>query len=249
MAKKSEERAVLQEAKAAEEWMKTLLDMGLCERLCEVRREFGEAVIKKSGINPHAEFMYFELKDIVPTAQELFEKYRLLFITNFHDGEATGKVVKIDDPFEESIIFSIPIVTIAEPSKYRMNEVQAMGAMVTYYRRYLYMLCLDLVERDQIDGEGNTEEPVVQEKKPKKAGKKTKEERNEIKEELTGADEAPDELQIEALKAALKKLLAADPEQEDFVNQLALQTKGFTVNLTKKNVEEIITHINSVLES
>ena len=128
--------------------------MNVWEKLSAVRIEFYEAGAKKSGKNLHAEFMYFELKDIVPIAEPLFKKYGLLFVPTFLDGNATALIVNTDKP-EEHLNFHIPLVFIAEPGKFRMNEVQGVGAVVTYYRRYLYMMVLDLVESDGFDNQNN----------------------------------------------------------------------------------------------
>ena len=49
----------------------------------------------------------------------------------------------------------IPLQFITEPGKFRMNEVQGVGAAVTCYRRYLHEIVLDLVEADSFDGESN----------------------------------------------------------------------------------------------
>ena len=49
------------------------------------------------------------------------------------DGNAVADIVNTENP-EEHTCFSIPLQFIAEPSKFRMKEVQGVGAAVTYYR-------------------------------------------------------------------------------------------------------------------
>ena len=95
-------------------------------KLLKVRSEFYAEGAKKTGKNLHAEFKYFELEDIVPVAAPIFAKYGLLLIPTFVEGNAVAKVVNIDDP-EETICFTIPLQFIAEPAKFRMNEVQGVG--------------------------------------------------------------------------------------------------------------------------
>lgn len=224
--------------------------MNVWAKLLAVRSEFYAAGAKKTGKNLHAEFKYFELEDIVPVAAPIFAKYGLLLVPTFVDGNAVAKVVNIDDP-EETISFNIPLQFIAEPAKFRMNEVQGVGAVVTYYRRYLYMVVLDLVESDGFDGQ----KPVSDdgEGAPPPAPKKTTKpvtaaERETIKGELTDADGNADQLQIDGLKAALKKLMELDPEQENFVQEIAVKTESFT-KITKANCEALINGVNEMISA
>ena len=206
--------------------------MNVWQKLLMVRMAFLATGTKKSGKNLHAEFTYFELVDIVPQAETLFAQYGLLMIPTFQGDEAANAtLVNIDNP-EQQIVFSIPLRLIAEPGKFRMNEVQGMGAAITYYRRYLYMLVLDLVEADAIDGlspkngDEDAPTPVASQKKPSKPV--TAAERKGIKEELTDSEAQASEDQVDTLKALLKKLMETDPEQEEFVQEVAMKTNSFT---------------------
>ena len=222
--------------------------MNVFAKLLAVRSEFNEAGAKKTGRNIHAEFMYFELADIVPIAEELFAKYRLLMVPTFGEHTAEAHIVNVDDP-SQTLIFSIPLQFIAEPGKFRMNEVQGVGAVVTYYRRYLYMVVLDLVESDGIDNQkpkgedGGSPAPAA----PKKASKPVSAaEREAIKGNLTDTDGQADELQIQALKNALKALMERDLDQENFVQEVAVKTESFT-NITKANCEALIEGVKEMI--
>lgn len=208
-------------------------DMNVWQKLQAVRMEFLAAGSKKSGKNLHAEFTYFELVDIVPQAEALFTKYHLSLIPSFGGDMAIADIVNTDDP-QQRICFSIPIRFIAEPAKFRMNEVQGVGAVVTYYRRYLYMLVLDLVESDGFDGLPVPEEDEGQDtpspkatETPKAIRPVTPAERKEITEQLTGSEEMASEEEISELKEKLKLLLELDPEQESFIQEIALKTNSF----------------------
>lgn len=227
--------------------------MTVAQRLSEARVRFLESGAKKSGVNQHAEFMYFELADIVPTATRIFDDLDLLFMISF-DGEMARGTLYTAENFEDEdnsyITVSFPMRSIAEPAKFRMNEVQGLGAEITYMRRYLYMLILDIVEADTFDAEsGRTEDAPKPAKTTKKAAKKpaTKEGRAEIKEEITDADGPAEELQVENLRLALAKLLNTDPEQEEFVQAVAVETEGFT-KVTKSQAEKLIGGISEMLE-
>lgn len=223
--------------------------MNVYQKLAAVRNEILHIDVKKSGVNLHAEFTYFELEDIIPIAEPIFHKYGLIYLTTFENGNGYGKVVDMDNP-SEVIIFTAPMVFIAEPAKFRMNETQGLGAVITYMRRYLYFLALDLIEHDKIDDknikETHSDDEEEVELPPKRTMPATVEERAEIKEELTAPDGQADALQIEALTAALKALLDKDAEREDFVQQVAIKTNGLT-EITKSQCEELINGIQEML--
>lgn len=223
--------------------------MNVWAKLLKVRSEFYAEGAKKTGKNLHAEFKYFELEDIVPVAAPIFAKYGLLLVPTFVEGNAVANVVNIDDP-EEKISFTIPLQFIAEPAKFRMNEVQGVGAVVTYYRRYLYMVVLDLVESDGIDNQkpktDGGDAPAPAPATPKKGKPVTAAERDTIKNELTDAEGNADELQIQALKSALKALMELDPEQENFVQEIAVKTESFT-KITKAKCEALINGVKDMI--
>lgn len=222
-------------------------EMNVWSKLLAVRNEFYAAGAKKTGKNLHAEFMYFELKDIVPVAAPIFAKYGLLLLPTFVDGNAVADVVNIEKP-DEHIYFTIPLQFIAEPAKFRMNEVQGVGAAVTYYRRYLYMIVLDLVEDDGFDKDsGKDEEDETSAPAPAKKPATT-EERKEIKKSLTNTDGEADDLQKSALKAALKKLKEIDPSKEEFIQKIAIKTEKFT-KIKKSACEQLILTVNEMIEN
>ena len=214
--------------KSTEETPDVSRSMNVWRKLLAVRNEFLEQGSKKSGKNLHAEFTYYELVDIVPKAEALFFKYGLFMQPYMTDTTANAQVVNTDNP-DEAILFSIPLQLISEPGKFRMNEVQGVGAAVTYYRRYLYMLVLDLVETDAIDNQkapDGEDEPSTPAPKRSAAPVSTSD-REKIKEELTGSEAQASEDQVDSLKALLKRLLELDPENESFVQEIAVRTNSF----------------------
>ena len=223
-------------------------EMNVYQKLQAVREEFYEAGAKKTGKNLHAEFMYYELKDIVPLARPLFTKYGLFMYATFKDNIATAYVENSEDPLQ-SLEFEIPMLLLSEPAKFRMNEIQGMGSAVTYYRRYLYMLVLDLVDSDNLDNQDGKKNPLEPEESEKPKSKKpaTQAERKEIKSEIVQSAEATEE-DVAAVKAALKRLMTADPEQEDFVQEVAMKTNGFTT-MTHDQCWNLINGINEILKN
>ena len=217
------------------------------QKLQIARLLFLQNGVKKTGKNMHLEFTYFELADIVPTAESIFTKVGLLMVPTFGKEYATARVYNVDDREEEPVIFEAPFTQIApivaNSGKVVTNEMQALGSSITYMRRYLWQLVLDIIEADAIDVSLGSDAPSTPAPvRPAGAGgvplsapvtvkpkaPVTAEKRQEIKKELTAAPagQASDD-QIKELKASLKKLMEVDAEQESFVQSIAVKTEGF----------------------
>lgn len=224
-------------------------ELTVYQKLAEARIRFFESGAKKSGVNAHAEFTYFELGDIVPAASRIFADLGLLFVTTFTDGKARGILFNTDHEAEATEV-SFPARQIAEPAKFRMNEVQGLGAEITYMRRYLYMLILDIVEADGIDAAApeKDEKPPETAKKPSKASRSAAaEKRTAAAAALAAPDGQASELQISGLRSALSELLKADPGQEDFI-QTVMEKTDCLENVTKKQCEELTRGVSEMLE-
>ena len=210
------------------------------QKLLEARALFLEKGIGKSGKNMSLQFKYFELDDIVPVATEIFQKVGLIGVTNFYEGIARLDIVNIDDG-NDRINFTAPLV-VSEGNK-AVTPVQAMGATITYYRRYLYMMALDICEPDAIDPISGDNPPPA----PKPTAPVTPEKRQEVTKTLTAPEGNATELQIKGLKTALAKLMEVDPSKEDFVAQIAMQTDGLT-KISKADCEQLVQAISTMLE-
>lgn len=219
------------------------------QKLIKAREQFLNSDIQKTGKNMHLSFKYFELDDIVPTATRIFATVGLVGVTNFTSDIATMTIVNTDTP-EDTVTFTAPFNQIApivsNAGKQATNEMQALGSSITYMRRYLYMMALDICESDSIDaniGEGETPSAPPAEKK----APATPEKRQEVKKELTAPKDNATALQIKGLKAVLKKLKAADPDKEELIAKIAVETDGFT-KISKSDCEELINRITAMLE-
>ena len=219
------------------------------QKLLTARAKFLEANVEKTGKNMHLSFKYFELEDIVPTAIRIFNEVGLIPVVNFTADVATMNIINTDNP-EESVPFVAPFNQIApivsNAGKQATNEMQALGSSITYMRRYLYMIALDICESDSIDanlGNGETASAPAAEKK----APATPKQRQEVKENLTAPADNASALQIKGLKAVLKKLKDADPSKEELIANIAVQTKGFT-EISKSDCETLIQKITAMLE-
>ena len=212
------------------------------QKLLEARAKFLKVGVGKSGKNMSLSFKYFELDDIVPVATAIFEEVGLIALASFSPDIALLEIVNTED-YNERISFTAPLV-VSEGNK-AVTPVQAMGATITYYRRYLYMMALDIVESDSIDPDTGDNTPPVP--TPKPTAPVTPEKRQEVTKNLTAPEGNATELQIKGLKTALAKLREADPSKEDFIAQIALQTNGLT-EISKADCEKLVQAITTMLE-
>lgn len=221
--------------------------MNIYQKLLKARAMFLEADVKKTGKNMHLSFKYFELEDIVPTATRIFGEVGIVPLVNFTADTATMTIVNTDNP-EETVTFVSPFNQIApivsNAGKQATNEMMALGSSITYMRRYLYMIALDICESDGIDANAGVPAPAAP---APKAPPATPEQRQEVKQELTAPADNATALQIKGLKAVLKKLKDADPSKEEMIAQIAVQTNGFTV-ISKADCEALIQRITAMLE-
>jgi hypothetical protein len=210
-------------------------------KLLDARLKFLDAGVKKTGINRHLEFCYFELEDIVPVSTRIFAEVGLLPMVNFPGDEAEMAIINVDKP-EEVLIFRCEMPKL-EPNK-GVNPVQAMGAAQTYMRRYLYMMALDIVEADSMDANAGNPAPVPAEKPH--TPPPTPAQRKEIKSELTKGDTPADDIQIGQLKNGLNKLRELDPSMEEAIQAIAVQTVGFT-KITRGECADLLIKVGELI--
>lgn len=220
-------------------------------KLAQARLMFLEQNVKKSGKNMHLEFKYFELADIVPAATRIFAEVGLVSTTEFNADNAVMTIFNCDNPEEPGIVFSAPYremePIVSNKGNVVTNAMQALGSSITYLRRYLYMMALDIVEADDVEatlGAGTTEDEAPAPKKS--APPATPAQREEAKQTMTDTEGNADELQITALKNACKELLAKDPTMEEFVQQIAMKTNGFTT-VTRSACEQLVTNLGEMI--
>lgn len=121
--------------------------MNVYQKLNMAREEFHQAKLKKSGHNKFANYYYFELGDFVIPALGIFKKHGLTSIISFGQQTADMRIVNNEKP-EEIITIETPMSTAALKG---CHEVQNLGAVQTYLRRYLWVAALEIVEHDALD--------------------------------------------------------------------------------------------------
>ena len=220
-------------------------NMNVYQKLNKAREMFLKADVQKTGKNMHLSFKYFELEDIVPTVTRIFNELGLISIVRFTGNLAEMVIINTDNK-EDATDFTAPFTPLqpieSNTGKQVTNEMQALGSSITYMRRYLYMMAMDIVESDNIDANlGRVEPPKSESKAPA-----TPEKREEIKENLTAPADNATPLQIKGLKTVLKKLKDADPSKEEMIAKIALETKSFTV-ISKADCEKLIEKVSEIL--
>lgn len=223
--------------------------MNVFQKLINARAEFIQQGIKKSGKNKGLCYSYFELEDIVPIATAIFQKIGLVSLVNFDVDMATMTLVNTDDP-SDCITFSTPI-KYADVNK-GTTEIQALGSTHTYIRRYLYMMCLDIVEADMVDGgifdnkPTETPQTEVPKTEPKKSAPKTPTERTEIKKELT--DKYLDDTMIKTAEEKLVHILRYHPNEEEVQNWFTnYEKREHFTKVEKKNFKNLLTSLDKAI--
>ena len=206
--------------------------MSVWRKLQIARLKFLEAGVDKSGRHPKLEFKYFELGDIVPSATKIFTEVGLLMVPTIAGDQALATVINADNS-SEFVQFTLPYtpipVIVSNSGNAVTNPMQATGSSITYIRRYLWMVVLDIVEYDAIDG-GAFDNAESETPAPAKKAPATTEQRAEIKKEITGGTKSkasPEK--IKELKNLLRQLMEIDPENESYVQETALRTNNFRI--------------------
>ena len=216
------------------------------QKLLTARTMFLNSNAQKSGKNMHLAFKYFELDDIVPIATKIFEEVGLISVVSFTENSATISIINTDNP-TEYINFNTPLIHLTENKG--TNAVQAFGSTITYYRRYLYMIALDICEPDEIDAsiKGSTPTPTPVVTPTATITKPAPINLAPAEKPLTNAEGNASDIQIKQLKEVLKKLKDADPSKEELIAKIAVETKGFTV-ISKADCETLTVKIGEMLK-
>lgn len=134
-------------------------EMNIYQKLNAARDEFHQTKLKKTGHNKFANYYYFELGDFLIPALQIFKKHGITGVISFGKEEAQMEIVDSNNP-EDRLVIKSPMSTAALKG---CHEVQNLGAVQTYLRRYLWVAALEIVEHDALDqpiNEQNTPEGI-----------------------------------------------------------------------------------------
>ena len=131
--------------------------MNVYQKLNAARAKFHSIELKKSGHNKFAGYKYFELADFIIPALEIFKEHGLTGIISFGKETADLRIINNEKP-EEVIVIESPMSSAALKG---CHEVQNLGAVQTYLRRYLWVAALEIVEHDAIDSAPAKEKVII----------------------------------------------------------------------------------------
>lgn len=127
----------------------------LNEKIIKIKSKFYETETKKSGKN--RTFQYFELKDFLPRLVKLMAEEEVNDIFTINDGFARLLLVHKDERNEYTMPFVMFDVPVTSQGNDIMQKIQYLGALSTYYKRYLYMNAFSITENDVIETLDNSE--------------------------------------------------------------------------------------------
>ena len=133
--------------------------MSVYKKLQEARILLQNTKLNKSGKNKFAGYESFELGDFLPQIQNICKNVGICGILSFNHDMAYLQITDVEDC--TSVMFTSPMSSAALKG---CHDVQNLGAVQTYLRRYLWTNAFEIVEHDALDATMGSVEPV---KKPK----------------------------------------------------------------------------------
>jgi hypothetical protein len=129
--------------------------MNVYQRLSLAREKFHALKLTKTGRNTFAGYNYFELGDFLIPALRVFREVGLCAHVTF-DKDVATMVIRCDDKPEDWFNIESPMGSAALKG---CHEVQNIGAVETYQRRYLWVAALEIVEHDALDATTGKDAP------------------------------------------------------------------------------------------
>ena len=129
--------------------------MSVYKKLQQARMLLQGTKLSKSGKNKFAGYEYFELGDFLPAIQKICHDVGLCGVVSFTEHMAYLRINDVEDG--TSIMFSSPMASAALKG---CHDVQNLGAVQTYLRRYLWTNAFEIVEHDALDATTGSVEPA-----------------------------------------------------------------------------------------
>lgn len=131
--------------------------MNLNESIINIRVELQNSNLKMSGKNTHAGFTYFELADFLPKLNELMLKYSVNDQLTIGKEYAELTLLKDDEKQTYTIPFFMFDVPLTKTGLPMMQQIQYLGALNTYCKRYLYLNAFGITDGEVIDALNQSE--------------------------------------------------------------------------------------------
>lgn len=142
-------------------------ELNLNESIIKIRVKLQNSKIKKSGKNKFAGFEYYELGDFLPKLNELMLEENINDLFTIENDEAKLILIKGEEKQEYKMPFRIFETPLTKDGKQSMQDIQYLGALNTYYKRYLYLNAFGITDGEVIDSMNSEEikKPIKQETK------------------------------------------------------------------------------------
>ena len=135
--------------------------MSVYKKLQQARLVLQNTKLNKSGKNKFAGYEYFELSDFLPQVTNIFNEIGLCGVVSFTP--ETAYLTVHDTDGDGFVTFTSPLV-MAENAK--GQAIQSLGSTHTYFRRYLWLMCMEITENDVVDATAGVEPVKKVEPKP-----------------------------------------------------------------------------------
>ena len=201
--------------------------MSVYKKLQDARLLLQNTKLTKSGKNKFAGYEYFELGDFLPSIQTICQKVGLCGVVSFNQEMAYLTIYDTDGGDSNFVTFTSPMSSAALKG---CHDVQNLGAVQTYLRRYLWTNAFEIVEHDALDATTGNEPvakvtPVTTKENPKPAPVKAEPkpitgQKGEFQIVAPGVPESELDIPdwLENIKQAAKVLLAVAENEEDVMH-------------------------------
>ena len=129
--------------------------MSVYKKLQQARLMLQNTKLTKSGKNKFAGYEYFELGDFLPQIQKICAEVGLCGVVSFTN--ETAYLTIHDTDGEGFTTFTSPMSSAALKG---CHDVQNLGAVQTYLRRYLWTNAFEIVQHDALDATTGSVEPA-----------------------------------------------------------------------------------------
>lgn len=123
----------------------------LNDSIISIRVSLQNLKLKKSGKNKFAGFEYYELADFLPALNELMQKENINDQFTIENDMAI-LILRKGEEFQEYKmpfkIFDTPLNKNGQPT---MQDIMYLGALNTFYKRYLYLNAFGITDGEVID--------------------------------------------------------------------------------------------------
>ncbi len=136
--------------------------VNIYEKLQAVRVELAQQGIRKGKKNKYSDYNYYELADFLPQVQELCQKHKIAPLFTVLGSDAVLSIYDMEKP-DAFISFGIPM---SQAQLKACHPVQNLGAVLTYERRYLYMIAFEIVEADILEASTGAPKQELQQAAP-----------------------------------------------------------------------------------